>query len=198
MVFRSCVEIQKSGLYSEDLKGKTEQLADYINFLIQVTQKELRGEKLTVEEYKTIEYMGSSIEYFTLSIFDPDLRMDSWSLVQGPDKSIAVVADIYTRNVPECNKNGVLHQSSPTLSQRKTAHRLIDAGTDAIIGHHPHVIQKEEYYQEKPIFYSLGNFIFDQHKPETSKAVMVQLHFRKHQLSVTTHPVAIKAYRPHV
>lgn len=101
--------LQKSGLYSEDLKGKTEQLADYINFLIQVTQKELRGEKLTVEEYRTIEYMGSSIEYFTLSILDPDLHMDSWSLVQGPDKSIAVVADIYTRNVPECKKNGVLH-----------------------------------------------------------------------------------------
>lgn len=190
--------LQKSGLYSEDLKGKTEQLADYINFLIQVTQKELRGEKLTVEEYRTIEYMGSSIEYFTLSILDPDLHMDSWSLVQGPDKSIAVVADIYTRNVPECNKNGVLYQSSPTLSQRKTAHRLIDAGTDAIIGHHPHVIQKEEYYQEKPIFYSLGNFIFDQHKPETSKAVIVQLHFRRHQLSVTTHPVAIKACKPQI
>lgn len=93
---------------------------------------------------------------------------------------------------------GIEFQSSPTLSQRKAAHRLIDAGTDAIIGHHPHVIQKEEYYQEKPIFYSLGNFIFDQHKPETSKTVIVQLHFRKHQLSVTAHPVAIKACKPHI
>ena len=53
--------------------------------------------------------MGSSIEYFTLSVIDPDLHLDNWSLVQGPDKSIAVVADIYTRNIVGCNKNGILH-----------------------------------------------------------------------------------------
>lgn len=53
--------------------------------------------------------MGSSIEYFTLSVVDPDLHLDDWSLVQGPDKSIAIVADIYTRNIRGCNKNGILH-----------------------------------------------------------------------------------------
>lgn len=93
---------------------------------------------------------------------------------------------------------GIEFQSSPTLSQRKAAYRLIDAGTNAIIGHHPHAVQKEEYYREKPIFYSLGNFIFDQHTPETSRAVIVQLHFRKHQLSITTHPVTIKACQPQI
>ena len=38
-----------------------------------------------------------------------DLHLDDWSLVQGPDKSIAIVADIYTRNIRGCNKNGILH-----------------------------------------------------------------------------------------
>ncbi len=64
---------------------------------------------------------------------------------------------------------GIEYQSSPTLNQRKGAHRLVRAGADAIIGHHPHVIQKEEYFNGKPIFYSLGNFVFDQRKPETSQ-----------------------------
>lgn len=82
---------------------------DYVTFLIQVTEKELRGEKLTEPEYRTLEYMGSSIEYFTLSVVDPDLHLDDWSLVQGPDKSIAIVAGIYTRNIRGCNKNGILH-----------------------------------------------------------------------------------------
>ena len=45
--------------------------------------------------------------------------------------------------------------------QKTTAHSLIDAGVDAIIGHHPHVVQSIEEYQGKPIFYSLGNFVFD-------------------------------------
>lgn len=101
--------LQQNDCMTDDLKGKTDQLNDYVTFLIQVTEKELRGEKLTELEYRTLEYMGSSIEYFTLSVVDPDLHLDDWSLVQGPDKSIAIVAGIYTRNIRGCNKNGILH-----------------------------------------------------------------------------------------
>jgi len=46
--------------------------------------------------------------------------------------------------------------------QRKLAKIAIDSGADLVIGHHPHVIQDIEKYKEKFIFYSLGNFIFDQ------------------------------------
>ncbi len=42
------------------------------------------------------------------------------------------------------------------------AHQMVDAGADIIHGHHPHVWQEPEIYQDKPIFYSFGNFIFDQ------------------------------------
>lgn len=101
--------LQQNDCMTDDLKGKTDQLNDYVTYLIQVTEKELRGEKLTEPEYRTLEYMGSSIEYFTLSVVDPDLHLDDWSLVQGPDKSIAIVAGIYTRNIRGCNKNGILH-----------------------------------------------------------------------------------------
>ncbi|WP_195561485.1 CapA family protein [Bacteroides ovatus] len=37
---------------------------------------------------------------------------------------------------------------SETRDRRKGARRLIRAGADAIIGHHPHVIQKEEYFRD--------------------------------------------------
>ncbi|MFH1668064.1 MAG: AmmeMemoRadiSam system protein B [Candidatus Komeilibacteria bacterium] len=47
--------------------------------------------------------------------------------------------------------------------QQDIAHQLIDSGVDIIIGHHPHVVQGREIYNNKPIFYSLGNFIFDQY-----------------------------------
>jgi hypothetical protein len=103
--------LEKHELLSPDLKGKTEQLSDYVNFLIKVTKKELAKQELDENEYRSIQYMGSSIEYFTLSVIDPELFffLDDWSLVKGPDKSIAVVADIYTRNIPYCPKNGILH-----------------------------------------------------------------------------------------
>ncbi len=47
--------------------------------------------------------------------------------------------------------------------QQVLAHAFIDAGADAVIGHHPHVVQEIEVYKGVPIFYSLGNFIFDQY-----------------------------------
>ncbi len=44
--------------------------------------------------------------------------------------------------------------------QIEVGHALIEAGADVIVGHHPHSLQEVEVYQGKPIFYSLGNFIF--------------------------------------
>lgn len=45
-----------------------------------------------------------------------------------------------------------------SYNQKEWAHKLIDAGADIIIGHHPHVLQGIESYHNKLIFYSLGNF----------------------------------------
>ena len=45
--------------------------------------------------------------------------------------------------------------------QRQLARLMIDAGADAVIGGHPHQLQDTERYKGKPIFYSLGNFVFD-------------------------------------
>lgn len=65
----------------------------------------------------------------------------------------------------------------PYTNQQKTlAESSIDAGADLIIGHHPHVIQDYTEYKGKFIFYSLGNFIFDQSfSPETMRGMIVDL-----------------------
>ncbi|MBK8255159.1 MAG: CapA family protein [Polyangiaceae bacterium] len=43
-------------------------------------------------------------------------------------------------------------------------HAAIDAGADAVIGHHPHLSQGIEVYKGKPIFYSIGNFLMRTHR----------------------------------
>jgi len=48
----------------------------------------------------------------------------------------------------------------PTDFQKRISHLAVDSGADLVIGHHPHVIQPSEYYKEKYIIYSLGNFVF--------------------------------------
>lgn len=58
---------------------------------------------------------------------------------------------------------GPEYQLTSNQTQKNQAHALIDAGADVIIGHHPHVVQEIEEYEGKIIFYSLGNFIFDQY-----------------------------------
>ncbi|MEK7163133.1 MAG: CapA family protein [Patescibacteria group bacterium] len=50
-----------------------------------------------------------------------------------------------------------------TEYQKALAHSFIDAGADIIVGSHPHIIQEHEIYGGKSIYYSLGNFIFDQY-----------------------------------
>lgn len=47
--------------------------------------------------------------------------------------------------------------------QKKLAREILDSGADVVVGSHPHVVQEIEKYKGKMIFYSLGNFIFDQY-----------------------------------
>lgn len=54
-------------------------------------------------------------------------------------------------------------ETHSSVRQRDKAHGMIDAGVDLIIGHHPHVVQESEVYNGKYIYYSLGNFVFDQY-----------------------------------
>ena len=58
---------------------------------------------------------------------------------------------------------GEEYQSRSNMKQQQVGRALIDAGADVIVGHHPHVIQETEEYNGGWIFYSLGNFIFDQY-----------------------------------
>ncbi|MCB1166508.1 MAG: CapA family protein [Leptospiraceae bacterium] len=55
---------------------------------------------------------------------------------------------------------GMEYSPNPIAGQRKTAEALIKAGADAIIGHHPHIPQGIEVIDGKPVFYSVGNFLF--------------------------------------
>lgn len=62
---------------------------------------------------------------------------------------------------------GIERDEMPQEYQRKLGQQYIDAGADLVIGAHPHVLQGIEYYQGKPIVYSLGNFIFGSSIPRT-------------------------------
>lgn len=70
---------------------------------------------------------------------------------------------------------GQEHTLEPTPMQRSAAHRLIDAGADALICHHTHTLQTIEPYRGKYIYYSLGNFIFDQDRDINRRTCVPQV-----------------------
>ncbi|MFH1280811.1 MAG: AmmeMemoRadiSam system protein B [Candidatus Beckwithbacteria bacterium] len=73
---------------------------------------------------------------------------------------------------------------------QKLAHQFIDQGVDLIIGSHPHVIQQTEIYKNKFIYYSLGNFVFDQYfSQDTQKGLLVEVNIdlQKHTITIQEH-----------
>ncbi len=61
---------------------------------------------------------------------------------------------------------GVEGDTRPRREDVERAHAMIDAGADGIFGHHPHRLQPLEFYRDKPIAWSLGNFVW----PNLSRA----------------------------
>ncbi len=93
-----------------------------------------------------------------------------------------VIAQVHT---------GLTNYHLPLPGTRTLFRQLIDAGASAVIGHHPHVIQGREIYRSKPIYYSLGNFVFApilrQHgwmnlTEENCKSIIVELRLANGQL----------------
>ncbi|OHA58189.1 MAG: AmmeMemoRadiSam system protein B [Candidatus Vogelbacteria bacterium RIFOXYD1_FULL_44_32] len=91
---------------------------------------------------------------------------------------------------------GVEYVEQHNATQSAAAHTWIDAGADMVIGAHPHVIQDAEIYKGKPIFYSLGNFIFDQVYPETQVGLMLAGKFTESSIKLFALPIRLTNYQP--
>lgn len=83
----------------------------------------------------------------------------------------------------------------PASRVRRQFKRYLRWGCDAIVAHHPHVVQGYEYFGKKPVFYSLGNFIFDTDyqrvQKDTDNGLLLSLDFRKDGISFETLPTHI-------
>ncbi|MBO4827130.1 MAG: CapA family protein [Prevotella sp.] len=97
-----------------------------------------------------------------------------------------------------CLHWGAEHTLTPLPQQRMQAHQLVRAGADIIIGHHTHTLQTIENFEGHPIYYSIGNFIFDQTRPINTRACMVKLTITPTDAHAETIPVTIRNCVPHV
>lgn len=159
----------------------------------QAVVKDVNGRKITILNYMDsnnfAEYSydvmpyanGSSPGY---SAYDSE---DAQKQISENNDSDLIVAYMHFGNE---------YSNSPNDDQVKIAHELIDYGADIVIGSHPHVTQGIEMYNGKPIFYSLGNFIFDQSNTATHSAYFVQIDLVNDTGECTVYPIYISNYLP--
>lgn len=92
---------------------------------------------------------------------------------------------------------GTEFREQPNDFQRALAHFVVDEGADLVIGHHPHCLQGVELYQNKPIFYSLGNFVFHSSLEKSARSGIVRLEIDKDGVqNAAFHPVWVWDARP--
>jgi poly-gamma-glutamate synthesis protein (capsule biosynthesis protein) len=90
------------------------------------------------------------------------------------------------------------HTMHPVKSQRWDARQIIRAGTDVLVCHHTHTLQDVEDINGHSVFYSIGNFIFDQSKPENTKACIVRLKITAEMVTTEAIPIEIKNCVPQI
>jgi poly-gamma-glutamate synthesis protein (capsule biosynthesis protein) len=110
----------------------------------------------------------------------------------------SVVAEIQTLR-PQCSYVIVLphwgeeYDHVAHAGQREAAYAFIDAGADVVVGGHPHVVQGHEVYRGKAIFYSLGNFMFDQNFSwATTRGMLLRVEFDEAKTHFEVIPILIK------
>lgn len=125
--------------------------------------------------YKTIEGIKIAIAGFCNVDVRPNYHQKYFAVLN-EENVVSVIQQMQSNNADIKILsfhwgNEYIHQ--PSLGQRNLAYKCIEAGADIIVGHHPHVIQPYEKYKEGHIFYSLGNFCFDNLQSKQTRTGMI-------------------------
>ncbi len=139
---------------------------------------------------RVVDIKGKKIAFISLSMVYHDFNLkEAVELI----RAAQVQADLVIINIHW----GTEYQHQFSQHQQTIGRALIEAGADIIIGHHPHVVQGMEIYQNKPIFYSLGNFIFDQYfSLDTQQGLAIGLDILDNQTTVFLFPLQSRASIP--
>lgn len=100
--------------------------------------------------------------------------------VSKPQPGEMEVLERYAKIMPVFGFMQVGAEYFPTADQYQTeiGRRLIDLGSEFVIGNSPHWVQNSEVYKDKLIVYSTGNFIFDQLDGETNRGLNMDVTFK--------------------
>ena len=99
-------------LLTEKIANANQQLIEQAEFLLAMSKKELKGEVLKDVEYDQLEYIGAKFENMSLDLLrDSEHEFWSWEAIQGPDRKVALVADVYTANADNNPDKSIIYEA---------------------------------------------------------------------------------------
>ena len=165
-------------------------LKDTFNYLAEVGIKFVGAGNNEQEANQPVYIETKGIKFAFLAYNDTDIVPASYEAANSHAGTAFMRTEKMAEAVKEAKQKtdfviismhaGIEYTDKPNDSQVNFAHAAIDAGADLVIGHHPHVVQTMEKYKGKYIFYSLGNFVFDQpQSQETKEGLAIKVYFAK-------------------
>ena len=104
--------LKEQNMMTEKIANATQRISEELQFLLRVSEKELAGQEATDEEYDQLQYIGSAFENISLDqIREPNQYLMGWSDVQGADRKVALVADVYTANADNNPDKSILFEA---------------------------------------------------------------------------------------
>lgn len=104
--------LKEQDMLTEKISNTTERLRDEASFLLKVSKDELAGKTLTDEVNDQIEIIGSVFENISLDLIrEPDQYLMGWNNVEGADRKVALVADVYTANAKNNPNKSILFEA---------------------------------------------------------------------------------------
>ena len=104
--------LNKYALMTEKIENIHFQVKEQAEFLLRLSEKELKGEMPNDIECDQLEYIGATFENISIALLrDNDHQLWSWDDIQGPDKKVALVADVYTANADNNPNKSILYEA---------------------------------------------------------------------------------------
>ena len=104
--------LKDQNMMTEKIEGVTERLREEVTFLLRVSEKELADKVLTDEEYDQISYIGATFENISLDLLRmPDQNLYNWVDIEGADRKVALVTDVYTANADNNPDKAILFEA---------------------------------------------------------------------------------------
>ena len=104
--------LKEQNMLTEKVSDATTRIREEAQFLLNVSEKELAGKELSDEEYDQLQCIGATFENISLDLVrQPDQYLMGWSDVEGADKKVALVADVYTANADNNPNKSILFEA---------------------------------------------------------------------------------------